>query len=215
MTVWKTRRTEAADRAALQQAKRGAGRQRGQPPIPPAVDPATKFATVQASSRHKTRDTGKQGETMNNDLLIPISVLALDVGATGAELARRLADEVLVDDVGRLCVDRDTARALIAEHQARVAASAAAQRDRDQAYRDAIAAQSQPTHARIKALQDHQGALRATGQWDPDMSAFEVMCVGHHASRLDDAGHKFDEMLSAERRGELGSGYRLQPRREN
>ena len=182
MTVWKTRRTEAADRAALQQAKRGAGRQRGQPPIPPAVDPATKFATVQASSRHKTRDTGKQGETMNNDLLIPISVLALDVGATGAELARRLADEVLVDDVGRLCVDRDTARALIAEHQARVAASAAAQRDRDQAYRDAIAAQS-ATHSR-----PHQGPPRPPGRpaCHRPMGSRHVRLRGHvrRSSRL-------------------------------
>ena len=121
----------------------------------------------------------------------------------------------MTDDLGRLCVDRDRARQLIAEHQAKVAAEAAAAAEAAQAYRANINAGLEPTRQRVKLFQEHQAAMRATGEWDDGMSAFEVMCVGDHASRLDDAGHKFDELLSAQRRGEFGHGYRLQPRKEN
>ena len=46
------------------------------------------------------------------------------------------------------------------------------------------------------------------------MSAWETMAAGDHGARLDDAGDRFDQMLAAERRGELGSGYRLTPTKE-
>ena len=66
---------------------------------------------------------------MSNDPLVPLSVLALDLGnTTPSQLAARLSDRVLLDDLGRLAIDRAIAAQLIAEHQA----AARAQREREQ-----------------------------------------------------------------------------------
>ena len=91
----------------------------------------------------------------------------------------------MIDDLGRLAIDHDTARTLITEHQARVAASAAAQRDRDQAHRANIAAQLDSTHERVRAIQASQTARRAQGLWDDSMSAVEAMVSGDKQADLD------------------------------
>jgi len=194
-------------------AKPGQAARRRQP-IPSNPTAAQKIAAITSKPR-RSGDNDTQGEKTMNDPLIPLSHLALDVGATAAELATRLADEVLTDDLGRLAIDRDRARQLIAEHQTKLAASAAAERERAEMFRANINAGLEPTRRRVKALQEHQAALRASGEWDDAMSAYEVMCVGDHGARLTAAGDRFDQMLSAERRGELGHGYRLQPQKEN
>ena len=146
--------------------------------------------------------------------LIPLTILALELPQTAAQLEQRFAEQVLVDDLGRVCVDRAVAKTLITDHRARVAAAERRQRERDEAHREALAAQTGGVRERVRAIQAQQEAQRATGEWDPDMSAFAVMCGQEHSERLQTAGDRFSEMLSAQRRGELGSGAWLRPRRE-
>ena len=148
------------------------------------------------------------------DLTIPLSHLALDVGISADELARRFADVVLADDLGRPSIDRPIARDLITAHRVKVAAQAAAERERDEAHRAALTAQSDAIHARVKAIADRQAAQRADGIIAPDATAAAVMCGSGKAAALDRAGRRFDELLALERRGELGSGYRFLPTKE-
>ena len=132
---------------------------------------------------------------MTDDLLVPLSVLALDTGTTAAALAHRLADQVLVDDLGRLAIDRDRARELIVEHQRAQAAWAAAQRDRDQAHRAGIAAQSDALHERVKAIQNQQAAMYANGSIAADTPALAVMCGSDKQTALDVAGYRTEQYL--------------------
>jgi hypothetical protein len=79
------------------------------------------------------------------ELLIPLTHLALEVDATADDLATKLADLVLVDDIGRRAIDRDTARALIVEHQAKLAAAAESKR----VVQERLAADTAAAHANI------------------------------------------------------------------
>jgi len=80
-----------------------------------------------------------------SDLLVPVSHLALEIGTPADTLAAQLADQTLIDDIGRVCVDRDTARQLIANHQAAQAAEA----ERRQAQARDLAAYVAAEHAKI------------------------------------------------------------------
>ena len=53
-----------------------------------------------------------------NEPLVPLSDLALDLDTTGTALANKLANRVLLDDLGRPAIDRPIARQLIAEKTA-------------------------------------------------------------------------------------------------
>ena len=139
---------------------------------------------------------------MNDDLLIPLSVLALDLHTTATELADQLADQVLADDLGRPAIDRPIARQLIAEHQDKLAKAAAAQRERAEAHRQRMAAIPDPA-ARVKALQRQAAARRAAGLWDDNLSAFEQMIADDDAARRE-ASTKMDDYLNA-----TGTGYRI------
>lgn len=60
--------------------------------------------------------------------LLPVAMLAVELGVPTDELARQLGDdEIILDDIGMRCVIRATAHAVIAKHAAREAA----QRDRE------------------------------------------------------------------------------------
>jgi hypothetical protein len=132
---------------------------------------------------------------MKDNLLIPLSHLALDAGATADELARRYADVVLTDDLGRVCIDREIARELIAVHQARVAAQAAAERERAERDRANIAGQLGPLRARVQALKARAEKMHRVGH--SDMSAYEMMCANDEQDRLDGTpSYKMDNLMA-------------------
>ncbi len=132
------------------------------------------------------------------DPLIPLSVLALDLGTTATALAAKLADRVLVDDLGRPAIDRDIARQLIAEHQTRQTAQAAAERHRNETFRRNIAAQLEPLHHRVKVLQQRQAQLRADGVIDGATPALAVAAGADKVASLDRKGRQFDAYLRGE-----------------
>jgi hypothetical protein len=133
-----------------------------------------------------------------NEQLVPLSHLALEVGADPARLARQFADTVLTDDLGRLCVDRDQARQVIAEHNAR----AAQRRLRSDTLRAGMAKHLAPVRNRVRALREHQELLRARGLLDNDMTAIEAMCAGDEQERLDGApSRRMDAWLAGRSTG--------------
>ncbi|BBY01045.1 hypothetical protein [Mycobacterium seoulense] len=132
--------------------------------------------------------------------LIPLSVLALDTGTTAAELERRHADRTLPDHLGRVCVDAELARELIAAERARVEGHAQYRRQARQTQREKVAA----THPRrrVKAITEHQAQLREKGLIDADMSAFAVMGSGDTQASLDGyASRRMDAWLRGESTG--------------
>ena len=72
--------------------------------------------------------------------LVPVALIALEVGADVNQLAGRHADEVIHDDLGLRCMPAATASRLIREHRATRDAWAATQRQQDERRRQARAA---------------------------------------------------------------------------
>lgn len=132
--------------------------------------------------------------------MVPLSVLALDVDTTAANLADKLADQVLVDDLGRKAIDRSIAKKLIAEHhdreQARAQAAAAAAHQRREA-----AGTLSPLRRRVAALAAQQAANELT----PTTTGLEVMCAAADNDRLSRLGNTRDEYARAEREGTFGT----------
>ena len=207
----KSRKQEIAasrdqDGLSWRTARPGRPGRRQRPPIPPTTTPAERLAAIRASSRHnRVRDNDRTGEQPMTDQLVPLSVLALDTGTTATALAAALADQVLIDDLGRPAIDRPIAKQLIAEHQAALAAADAANRDRQAKHRAAIAAASSPVIDRVKAIQANQTARRQAGLIDDAMSAFAVLTADDTESNLARAGRRTDAYLSGR-----SEGYRYQ-----
>jgi hypothetical protein len=63
----------------------------------------------------------------------------------------------------------------------------------------------------VQAIQAKQHALRASGEIDSSTPALVAMSMGDPNNRLEAAGRRFDELLGAERRGEMGTMYRFNP----
>jgi len=61
---------------------------------------------------------------MSTNESVPLSILALELDTSRVQLESQLAGQYFADDVGRPAVDRNTARQVIAEHQAARAAAA-------------------------------------------------------------------------------------------
>ncbi len=146
--------------------------------------------------------------------LLPLTHLALEVDTTADRLAAELAAQVVADDIGRLCVPKDTARHAIAAHNANQAAAAEAKQQQQEALSAVVAAESEPLHRRIKATASRDRALRDDGRGD--LSALEKMAVGDVDDRRTRSGRVFDDVFAANRRGVVGYGatYRYSPGKE-
>ena len=113
-------------------------------------------------------------------------------------LANQLGDDVVLDDIGRRCVKRDTARRLFAERaeQQERARAQRAQHAEAQTYGDALrrAPAARAQHQR-ELLREH-----------PNLSAAELMALtsGDPDDRLDAAGRR-----TASRRGVIGYLHRF------
>ena len=131
---------------------------------------------------------------------IPLSALALEgLGKGGTveqrakHLARTLADEVLVDDIGRPCLPRSVARELFAVR---------AERDEhtDNLRRQNRVTSSEPAaelRRRVRAIQDRQ-LHRDLGLDTTDLSAGALaeLTADDHDERIKASGARMDEFLS-------------------
>jgi hypothetical protein len=131
-------------------------------------------------------------EQMNH---IPIAVLAAEYGLTVDELAKQLAAEITIES-GLRVVSPSTAERIYEERVQRVKAEVQARRD--------AAAQPNPLRQRVKGIIARDRQLRETGTIDPTTPAAVVVAMGDGNSRLDSAARRMDELLAAERRGEMG-----------
>lgn len=106
-------------------------------------------------------------------------------------LAGQLGDAVVLDDIGRRCVTRETARQLFTERAQQQAAKAAAAAER-KAHAQAEERQRAAHQAAIEARHQRQRELVAQG-W----SAAEVMFAdnGEHDRRMEAKGEQFEDLL--------------------
>lgn len=95
-------------------------------------------------------------------------------------------------------VSAATARRLVDEAAARTAAA----RAQVQAAQAQKAQRLDPVHARVRAIQDRQEALRANGLIDDAMSAYAVMASGDTQDHLDGVpSYRTDKLLRGESYG--------------
>jgi hypothetical protein len=135
------------------------------------------------------RNTEPTAQTSPHPDLIPLSHLVLEgLAATIDELADRLGEEVvLVDDIGRRCTTRETARRLLAEHaEAKAEMEAHWRREREKTVR-----LSQEAQARVR-----RGVPAPEGL--EHLSAAALLGVGAAAERLDAAGERYEEYFSGD-----------------
>jgi hypothetical protein len=140
--------------------------------------------------------------------LIPVTHVALEIGADADQLADQLAAQTLTDDIGRVCLDKDTARRVIADHQAAQAAAAAAQHEREEAFHDEMArlnAEYNP-RARVAAIGAYQDRLKAEGLLAEGTPPLAVLAGADHQDRMDRSGRRLEQFM----RGE-SSGYLINP----
>jgi len=141
---------------------------------------------------------------------IPLALLAMEWGETPEALAADLNPGAIHTDLGIRYITRHTAQELLERRNRAAQARAQA----EAAQREHLDAMLAPTLARVAALQTKQHAQRANGDIDRDTPAFVAMTLSDPNSRLEAAGRRFDDMLGAGRRGEMGTMYRFNPTEE-
>lgn len=119
---------------------------------------------------------------------VPLAHLVLEgLAATVDELADRLGPGVLVDDVGRRCTTRETARCLFAE-KAEAEEQREAVRARNQEKLDRATAEA---HAAILP-----GVPAPEGLGGQGLTALEVLTADEKLERLENAGSHYDELFT-------------------
>ena len=126
--------------------------------------------------------------------LVPLVLLAAELGAHAEDLVVQLGDAVLVDHVGLRSVPVDVAKEVLAAHRAAVEA----ERQRDREYRAQMAQRPDPG-AYVAALRRSQAATAP--QFDGELPAGAALASmhavdGHRDAQLDAAAERFDEMTT-------------------
>lgn len=103
-----------------------------------------------------------------NEPLVPLSVLALDLDTNSTALANKLANRVLLDDLGRPAIDRPIARQLIAEKTAADRAAHERAQRRTAEYKARIAEISARNRATVR-----RGVPAVSGNAFADMMAVD------------------------------------------
>lgn len=118
---------------------------------------------------------------------IPITALALEGLGKGTSIEQRtthlthnLADDILADDIGRLCVPRSVARELFALRNENL------QRTREQARATSteLAAESQRTRQRVRAIAEQQRHQEPTGDPLADLKREDYEADWDNAANL-------------------------------
>jgi hypothetical protein len=162
-------------------------------------------------AKHSQTPPRKEDNRAMTDQTVPLQLLAAEWGTTVQALVNELgADGVLTDDLEIRHTTATDARTLLAQRKSRDAR----QRQEDEQRRAAMAAMQQPVLDRVAALQAKQHAQRVNGEIDANTPALVAMALGDPHTRLEAAGRRFDDMLNAGRRGEMGTMYRFNPEQE-
>lgn len=132
---------------------------------------------------------------------VPLSSLAVEgfgasriddtIEARTRRLARQLAAEVLLDDIGRACVPRAVAREMFAERAERD------QRQREQKTRlsEELKAQQDHRQAQLKALQDRQARMPDLGDLPLHQAALASMTADDYNARVEKHSSHMDDMM--------------------
>lgn len=130
-----------------------AGSENSAPTSTANASPAVGYSTDEQFSNIQMRDCIAD-DPWAPENLTPLGVLALELGCTVDELAKRLGDDCLLDDIGLRVCSRAVAAALIADRDARKAE----RRRRDAEAQKRITANSTTadTRHRVKALAERE-----------------------------------------------------------
>lgn len=121
--------------------------------------------------------------------LVPVTLVAGEIGADANALAAKLGDSVVLDGIGLRCLTVDLARAVIADHRGAVQA----QRDQRRAAEAASRRQPHPLRERVRAIAEAQERFGGA-----DLPALAVMTAGDVESRLESSSRHLDELLSGD-----------------
>ncbi len=118
--------------------------------------------------------------------LVPLALLAAELGEPLDELAGRLADDVTFDDIGLSAVAVDVARNVIAEHRERLLV-AAATTARNQENTEELAEQYRPRLSAPSAVELAEAGYATPQEWMAAQMAAEVKAAGGRRHVLEDA----------------------------
>jgi hypothetical protein len=106
---------------------------------------------------------------------VPLATIALELGTTADELARRFGDAVVVDDgTGLRCVPAERCREAVNAHRSALQA----ERDGEIARREGAQRQPHPTRDHVRAVQASQRPFSGS-----DGPALERLMADAHADR--------------------------------
>ncbi len=161
-------------------------------------------------THHPALTTERQSVPLDSNTWISLSTLATEgfgrprfgadtLEARQSNLNRQLAEHVRFDDIGIAHIPRQIAREMFTQrNQERAEAQAC------QAARAAErAAEGNPLHERLKAIEARQERLRTAGIIDDNLTAFALMTAGEHQARMEAKGRHLDEMMRSGRDGTL------------
>jgi hypothetical protein len=141
---------------------------------------------------------------------IPLLVLADAWGTTPDALANHLGNDAIITDALRIRhVNVEAACALLEARDAEAARHRAA----DEARKAQAAQEYAAQQARLQAIQRQQALVRAG---DPNLDAYATMLAGDPdcSGRQSAAGRRFDEIVAAQNRGDIGVFHRISPPQE-
>jgi hypothetical protein len=105
---------------------------------------------------------------------VPLTLIALEVGATADALAARFGDAVTIDGIGLRSVSADAARQFLTDHRASLQKA----RDLEAARREEAQRQPHPTRDRVRGLMAKQRPISGT-----DGPAYSRLMADEHAAR--------------------------------
>ncbi|MBB2990264.1 hypothetical protein FHR72_001732 [Mycolicibacterium iranicum] len=121
--------------------------------------------------------------------LVPLMLVAHEIGGDANALAAKLGDTVVLDGIGIRCLTADLAREVIADHRAAVAA----ERDRRRAEAAEARRRPDPLRERVRALAAQQERFGGA-----DLPALAVMTAGDIEGRLEVSSKHLDELLTGD-----------------
>jgi hypothetical protein len=144
-----------------------------------------------------------ENQTMDTAATVPLQFLVSDWGIPADMLIGQLgAERILTDELEIRHVRVSDAKALLQKRHADKAAA----REHHEQWEAQMVAMGDQVRARANALlankPDHDG-----------MSAYEAMASVDHDTRLDAAGRRYDELIDAERRGNVGVYHPINPQK--
>jgi hypothetical protein len=153
-------------------------------------------------------DTQPPTQADGDSWLIALSVLALELPVTAAELGERLASDVVTDGIGRRCVDKALAATVIREHREAEAQRLARQAEQDAQWLARMAEQLAVPAARTRAIAERQERLRAAGELSDDASAWDAL--GYSAEAAERAEAEADRHADMARGVSTGGTFRVE-----